>query len=378
MKRKIISMLLILVLCLSLTVFVSAEGKAIDFVIDEYGYLAEGELNELNELALSIYESTGVGIFFIYTKSASLADYDISLILNGITDYVIMMENQTSWFAFYGGKGTAIDAAAEEALRGIYDAAPTYVEGVEGFLNAAAKYFPVVSDAPSVDSSQADEYFLFDEADLLTDSEAADIMEKLEAVSHTHNAQIVIVTIPSIEGGDVDEYLEYLYDGMSFGYGDEHDGVLLLVCMDPREYRILSNGFAGEAIDNSDIDKIGDAFVSDLSDGNYAEAFDEFIAQCDTYLDGHLNGYPFNFGKSLLISLVIGAVIGLIVALVLKGQLKSVRKQDQANTYVKPGSMQITLQNDIFLYRNVTRTKKESNSNSSGGGHSRSTGGGSF
>ena len=381
MKRKIISMLLVLVLCLSLTVFVSAEGKAIDFVIDEYGYLAEGERNELNELALSIYESTGVGIFFVYTKSASLADYDISLILNGVTDYVIMMENQTSWFAFYGGKGTAIDAAAEEALRGIYDAAPTYVEGVEGFLNAAAKYFPVVSDAPSVDASQADEYFLFDEADLLTDSEEADITEKLEAVSHTHNAQIVIVTIPSIEGGDVDEYKEYLYDGMGFGYGDEHDGVLLLVCMDPREYRIHRDGFAIGAIDDSDIDKIGDAFVSDLSDGNYAEAFDEFIAQCDTYLDGYLNGYPFNFGKSLLISLVIGAVIGLIVALVLKGQLKSVRKQDQANTYVKPGSMRLTLQNDVFLYRNVTKTRKETNNNSSrggGGGSARSIGGGSF
>ena len=103
MKRKIISMVLVLMLCLSLTVSVSAEGKAIDFVIDEYGYLAEGELNELNELALSIYESTGVGIFFVYTQSATLADYDISQILNGITDYVIMMENQTSWFAFYGG-----------------------------------------------------------------------------------------------------------------------------------------------------------------------------------------------------------------------------------------------------------------------------------
>ena len=125
MKRKIISMVLVLMLCLSLTVSVSAEGKAIDFVIDEYGYLAEGELNELNELALSIYESTGVGIFFVYTQSATLADYDISQILNGITDYVIMMENQTSWFAFYGGKGTAIDAAAEETLRGIYDATST-------------------------------------------------------------------------------------------------------------------------------------------------------------------------------------------------------------------------------------------------------------
>ena len=383
MKRKIISMVLVLMLCLSLTVSVSAEGKAVDFVIDEYGYLAEGERNELNELALSIYESTGVGIFFVYTQSATLADYDISQILNGITDYVIMMENQTSWFAFYGGKGTAIDTAAEETLRGIYDATSTYVQGVEDFLNAAAKYFPVVTDAPMEDASYEDEYLLYDEADLLAADEEEYLTERLLDVSHTHNAQIVIVTIPSMEGGDVDEYLEYLYDGMGFGYGDQHDGVLLLVCMDPREYRILSNGFAGVAIDTYDIDSIGDAFVSDLSDGNYADAFDEFIDQCDSYLDGYLNGYPFDFGMSLMVSLLIGAVVGLIVALVLKGQLKSVRKQNQANSYVKSGSMRLTLQNDVFLYRNVTKTRKETNNNSSrggggGGGSARSTGGGSF
>ena len=383
MKRKIISMVLVLMLCLSLTVSVSAEGKAIDFVIDEYGYLAEGELNELNELALSIYESTGVGIFFVYTQSATLADYDISQILNGITDYVIMMENQTSWFAFYGGKGTAIDTAAEETQRGIYDATSTYVQGVEDFLNAAAKYFPVVTDAPMVDASYEDEYLLYDGADLLAADEEEYLTERLLDVSHTHNAQIVIVTIPSMEGGDVDEYLEYLYDGMGFGYGDQHDGVLLLVCMDPREYRILSNGFAGVAIDTYDIDSIGDAFVSDLSDGNYADAFDEFIDQCDSYLDGYLNGYPFDFGMSLMVSLLIGAVVGLIVALVLKGQLKSVRKQNQANSYVKSDSMRLTLQNDVFLYRNVTKTRKETNNNSSrggggGGGSARSTGGGSF
>ena len=383
MNRKIISMVLVLMLCLSLTVSVSAEGKAIDFVIDEYGYLSEGELNELNELALSIYESTGVGIFFVYTQSATLADYDISQILNGITDYVIMMENQTSWFAFYGGKGTAIDAAAEETLRGIYDATSTYVQGVEDFLNAAAKYFPVVTDAPMVDASYEAEYLLYDEADLLAADEEEYLTERLLDVSHTHNAQIVIVTIPSMEGGDVDEYLEYLYDGMGFGYGDQHDGVLLLVCMDPREYRILSNGFAGVAIDTYDIDSIGDAFVSDLSDGNYADAFDEFIDQCDSYLDGYLNGYPFDFGMSLMVSLLIGAVVGLIVALVLKGQLKSVRKQNQANSYVKSDSMRLTLQNDVFLYRNVTKTRKETNNNSSrggggGGGSARSTGGGSF
>ena len=125
------------------------------------------------------------------------------------------------------------------------------------------------------------------------------------------------------------------------------------------------------------MDKIGDAIVSNLSDGDYVAAFDEFVDQCGYYLDGHLNGFPFNLGKKLLIVLVIGAIVGVIIAFVLKGQLKSVRKQNQANVYVKAGSMQITQRSDLFLYRNVTRTKKESSS-SSGSGSSRNSGGGSF
>ena len=377
MKRKIISVLLALILCFSLAVSVSAEPKAVDFVVDEIGYLAGSEVDELNDLAVNLYDSCGVGIFFVFTELEILEDYDIASLLNGITDYVIMLENEISWFTFYGGKGLSIDLATEETLRAAYDETETYVEGVEAFLRATAACFPSIADTPEGDIPEAKEYLVFDEADLLNDSEELALEEKLADLSNQHNAQIVVCTIASMDGGDIDEFLGYLYDEMEFGYGDNHDGVLLLVCMDPREYRILSNGFAGVAIDSGDIDDIGDAIVSDLSDGNYAAAFDAFADQCDYYLDGYINGFPFNFGKNLLICLVIGIIAGVVVAFILKGQLKTVRKQNQANVYVKPGSMQVTVRNDFFLYRDVTRSKKQSSS-SSGSGSSRSTGGGSF
>ena len=43
MTRKIISAFLALILCVSLAVSVSAEAKAIDFVIDELGCLTDEE-----------------------------------------------------------------------------------------------------------------------------------------------------------------------------------------------------------------------------------------------------------------------------------------------------------------------------------------------
>lgn len=375
MSRKIISVFLALVLCFSLAVVASAEST--DYVVDEFGNLADGEVAELNEYAAYLYDVCGVGIFYVYTYVDPLDTYDIDSLTGGMEDYFIMMENESSWGVFKSGLGEEIDIAGEDDLRAVYDAEETYVDGVGEFLNAAALYFPQVADTPEGDVLEVEEYLVFDEADLLSDSEEITLTEKLMDVSHSYNAQILVATIDSMDGGDIDEFLELVYDEMGFGYGENHDGVLLLVCMDPREYRILSNGFAGEAIDSGDIDSIGDVIVSDLSDGNYAAAFDKFADQCDYYLDGHLNGFPFNAGKNLLICLIIGIVAGVVVAFVLKGQLKTVRKQNQANVYVKPGSMQVTVRNDFFLYRDVTRTKKES-SNSSGSGSSRSTGGGSF
>ena len=381
MTRKMISAFLALVLCFSLAVTVSAEAKPLDFVVDEYGYLADGEVAELNEYAAYLYDTCGVGIFFVFTKAESLQDYDIDSLTAGLEDYFVMMENDTSWNVFKGGMAEKIDTATEDALRAVYDAMDTYVDGVKAFMDETASCFPQIADTPEGDILYVEKQLVFDEADLLSDSEEAALSDKLLDASHTYNAQIVIVTLASMDGGNIDDFVDYLYDTMGFGYGADHDGVLLLVCMDPREYRILSNGYAGVAIGPDQIDTLCDIVEFYLSDGNYATAFTFFTNECEEFLEYYQAGSPFNAGKSFMISLVIGIIAGVIVAFVMKGQLKSVRKQDSARVYVKKGSMRLTYSRDIFLYRNVERTKKQERveSTSSGsGGSTRSKGGGSF
>ena len=220
--------------------------------------------------------------------------------------------------------------------------------------------------------------FVQDGADLLTDSQEAALSQRLAQISDTYGAQVVVATVASSQGMYMDDLVDYIYDSQSLGYGPDRDGVLLVVCMDIREYQIIGNGFASQAIDNSNIDEICDVIVTDLSDGNYAEAFREFADQCEYYLDGYVNGFPFAAGKHLLTSLVVGLLLAVIVTSILRGQLKSVRQQNQADAYVKPGSMQLRISQDLYLYRNVTRTKKESSSSSGGSGGGRSRGGGSF
>ena len=74
-------------------------------------------------------------------------------------------------------------------------------------------------------------------------------------------------------------------------------------------------------------------------------------------------------GPLLLAALVIGLITALIVTGVMKSRLKSVAPQRDATSYVRQGSMKLTNQRDLFLYRDVHRTErpKESSSSDSGG-----------
>ena len=94
---------------------------------------------------------------------------------------------------------------------------------------------------------------IYDEADLLSTQEETQLAGKLSEISEEFDAQIVIMTVSST-GGNIDAYIEEKFDSMNMGYGENRNGVLLLVCMDDREYRILSNGYAGEAIGMDQID----------------------------------------------------------------------------------------------------------------------------
>lgn len=375
MKRTIISLLLVVMLCMSLAI--SASAAYVDFIIDSQDVLTDDERTSLNDMAAEIFEDTGVGVYYVYVYgSASVTDYNVHGLVREVTDdYYVMVENDDSWYYFAGGKGEQLDT---DALREAYDNTETYAEGVEAYLAEASLQLTFLDDGSEDGEPAEDNLLVWDEAELLNETEVAQLNSKLESISKKYKAEIRVVTLSSMDGGDIDEFLEYLYDESGFGYGENYDGVLLVVCMDPREYRILSNGFAGEAITSGDIDAIGEAFKSDLSDGNYADAFDTFADKCEYYLDGHINGFPFNTGKNLLICLGIGLVVALIVTGIWKGQLKSVRKQSAANSYVKAGTMQITQSGDFFMYRNVTKTQKQSSSSSGSSGSSRSTGGGSF
>lgn len=76
----------------------------------------------------------------------------------------------------------------------------------------------------------------------------------------------------------------------------------------------------------------------------------------------------FNFLKNLGISFAIGLVFALIVTGIMRAQLKSVHAQRDASDYVKPGSLNVTRRQDLFLYREIRRIEKPKNNDGPRGG----------
>ena len=80
-----------------------------------------------------------------------------------------------------------------------------------------------------------------------------------------------------------------------------------------------------------------------------------------------------SLGMRLLIAGIAGLIVAASVVIALLGQLKSVGVKRGAMSYVREGSFQVTRQRDLFLYRTVTRIKKEKPQSGGGGGSSTHT-----
>lgn len=230
---------------------------------------------------------------------------------------------------------------------------------------------------------------LADEASLLTLAEKNRVQKELDRISTTWDFDVVVVTVPSLNGKSAMEAADDFYE--EGGYSE--DGVLLLITMAEREWWISTAGSGISLFSDRELDFLEDCFLEGLSDGEYENAFLSFAAACeevlqpgktperlDRYGEEELDGDwgdPSARRTPGIFSIVISVVIGLVAAVTgtgaMKSALKSVQLQPSAANYVRPNSLRVTNSREIFLYRHLSRTAKPKDN----GGPSGSHGGGS-
>lgn len=211
-----------------------------------------------------------------------------------------------------------------------------------------------------------------DNADIIPDEDEAEILKMLNEISESREFDVIILTTATTGLKDPEEYADDYYDYNGCGYGSNHDGVILLISMDPRYIHIGTCGKGMKIIDDGEIDQLIDTFYDDILNGDYSSACKTFAKETESKI------VSFNRRPILLIpiALIAGFIFSCIAVSGMKDKHKTVRFKAEALNYEVPGSLALINKSDSFLYANVVSVPipKETRSGGSGGGHVSSSG----
>jgi len=239
--------------------------------------------------------------------------------------------------------------------------------------------------------------YVFDGAGLLLPEEISALEEQAGELALLYDIDPVILTVDSLHGKSAQNYADDYYDNA--GYRD--DGVLFLLAMAEREWYISTCGTVIYTLTDYGIQQLGESIVPYLADEYWYDGFQHFLDSLPYYLDAYENGAPIDgyadhsgdyyhgdqeeilyyeeeSAPSFLLSLFGGILAAGITIVIMRSTMNTKRAQRSACVYMKEGSWNLYQHRDLFLYSNVTKTRRqESNSNSGGGGSSvhRSSGG---
>lgn len=211
-------------------------------------------------------------------------------------------------------------------------------------------------------------YYVADDADLLTPAQEAELNTKLSALSAEKNADFVVLTVASLNGKTALSYADDYFDYNGYGQREDRTGMLLLYktgTAGDREVAISTSGEMYSCVTDADSDTFLDSIIPDLVSENYVSAFEAFVLFADQQSDeiGKLPTLPLMY---IPLCLLIGFVVAFVVLKIQTASLKSVNKERSARYYVKQGSLVLQDSRDRFLYRNVKKTPRQTQSSSSG------------
>lgn len=217
-------------------------------------------------------------------------------------------------------------------------------------------------------SISADVQRIYDDANLLTDEEVADLEEKAAVYYDEWETDFIILTTNDADGKDIKQYMGDFTDELAEKFNRTEDNMVVLT-MDMKSRDVTVNGFGlGEKyVDNKRSESIRNKITPDLSNENYYDAFILFFESSHEYLGITPGMNPdsifFNTYIQLAIAVVLAGVIVFFMAYNSGGRVTVSGK-----TYMDQENSRVISKSDRYIRKTVTRTKKPSNNNSGGGG----------
>ncbi len=234
----------------------------------------------------------------------------------------------------------------------------------------------ILSFSESILANPSSKQRVYDFANLLSSEEIKELEEISEKYSDKRETDFVILTTADTKGKDVVEFMQDFYDEEALGYDKPHGNTAILTLdMEHREVYLAAFYKGEEYLDDSRLDTIRYKIGSDLSDGEYYNAFERFIKLSYKYMGIKPGVNP----ESILFNLWFQIIVSLSIAGIIVGIMASNsggRVTVNEGTYRDFNSSKVLQRRDNYLRTSVTKHKKPSNNNKTGGGSFGGGGGG--
>ena len=175
------------------------------------------------------------------------------------------------------------------------------------------------------------ELYVNDYAELLDDETKLYIINVNKELYSKMGSQVVVVTIPSLENSSPEEYSTELFRRFDIGEKDKNNGVLMLLALEERKFRVeVGYGLEG-ALPDGKIGRIQDEYIIPYFNQNnwnegikngfnaiinvITEEYNVEVSANKVITSEYVSSDLDNFGIYILISLVISAIVGSILGI---------------------------------------------------------------
>ncbi|MBQ8763545.1 MAG: TPM domain-containing protein [Clostridia bacterium] len=238
----------------------------------------------------------------------------------------------------------------------------------------AALVAVIICLSVAISASAYTQEYVIDYADKLSSSEIEELNLFAEKLETAYGVAVLFCITESTGDVSADEFAEETYGD----YTDNKNGIIIVHDDWNKTYCVFTSGNAGEYLTDAAVDSMKDAY--DLNESYYGGIYACYDLAMEYLENGYTGGYVYNDdefvyageaddpktenekdGVSIIwlpVSLLIGLLVGFLIINSIASKNKSVKMQENATVYTRPGSMNITGSADNFLYKNLDRTEK--------------------
>lgn len=208
----------------------------------------------------------------------------------------------------FGGELSQDEVMIEAALTAYANTSASALMDYDGDITAAAPVEEAESDEEVLLVSEGSGYTAVpgetpsncvdDYAEILSEDELAELNALAIDVSAKYGCGIYIVVLNDYATYNMDSIYDtatFWYDQNMMGLGEGDDGILLMLSMAERDYTLICYGdSANYAFGDYAKDRLSETFLDNFSEDDWYGGFSDYIATSEVYIKMAMSGTPMN------------------------------------------------------------------------------------